>query len=246
MTDIRYSADNARYLTELIGEDNARNFFARNPEAAPGEEKAYPSTQPKPEAVATGGEAAGALGVEALGQQLINIQEQAAKLRTKQFEDAQAELKSRRYGPSLSERMFQLSAAFVAPTRQRGFAGMLGNVAPVLAQQSKEGRVADEDMAEKMRALQTKYDTGQLEDETAVISTRIKLAQLAEARRKASAPKIEQNRMTGAPTVIPNMESIARPKNDAEYDALEVGDWYIGYRGPGAGQPMRKLPPEED
>jgi hypothetical protein len=66
--------------------------------------------------------------------------------------DAQAKaLAEKRYGPSFSERMFQLSAALAQPTTRRGFGGILENVTPVLAAQQKaqrEGEISRKDALE--------------------------------------------------------------------------------------------------
>lgn len=63
--------------------------------------------------------------------------------------DAQAKaLAEKRYGPSFSERMFQLSAALAQPTSRRGFGGILENITPVLAAQQKaqrEGEISRKD-----------------------------------------------------------------------------------------------------
>jgi hypothetical protein len=68
--------------------------------------------------------------------------------------DAQAKaLAEKRYGPSFSERMFQLSAALAAPTSRRGFGGVLENITPVLAAQQKaqrEGEISRRDALEQL------------------------------------------------------------------------------------------------
>jgi hypothetical protein len=72
--------------------------------------------------------------------------------------DAQAKaLKEKRYGPSFSERMFQLSAAFATPTKRRGLGAVLSNVAPVLAAQERvkrEGEISRQEALEKLEADQ--------------------------------------------------------------------------------------------
>jgi hypothetical protein len=68
--------------------------------------------------------------------------------------DAQAKaLAEKRYGPSFSERMFQLSAALAQPTSRRGFGGVLANVAPVLQAQEqakREGEISRRDALDKL------------------------------------------------------------------------------------------------
>jgi hypothetical protein len=78
--------------------------------------------------------------------------------------DAQAKaLKEKRYGPSFSERMFQLSAAFATPTKRRGLGAVLGNVAPVLAAQERvkrEGEISRQEALEKLEADQLAQQMG--------------------------------------------------------------------------------------
>jgi hypothetical protein len=78
-----------------------------------------------------------------------NVQKAMAKIdalakQQKDRYDAQAlALAEKRYGPSFSERMFQLSAAFATPTKQRGLGAVLGNVSPVLAAQQQAKRAGE-------------------------------------------------------------------------------------------------------
>jgi len=78
-----------------------------------------------------------------------NVQKAMAKIdalakQQKDRYDAQAlALAEKRYGPLFSERMFQLSAAFATPTKQRGLGAVLGNVSPVLAAQQQAKRAGE-------------------------------------------------------------------------------------------------------
>ena len=78
-----------------------------------------------------------------------------AKEQTSRY-DAQAKaLAEKRYGPSFSERMFQLSAALAQPTSRRGFGGILENITPVLAAQQKaqrEGQINRQEALEQLEA----------------------------------------------------------------------------------------------
>lgn len=68
--------------------------------------------------------------------------------------DAQAKaLAEKRYAPSFSERMFQLSAALAAPTTRRGFGGILENISPVLAAQQKAQREGEISRREALEQL---------------------------------------------------------------------------------------------
>lgn len=61
------------------------------------------------------------------------------------------QIKERRYGPSESEKLLALSAAFFAPTTVRGFSGTMGNILPVL---QKFGEMKRTGEAEREEALQ--------------------------------------------------------------------------------------------
>lgn len=78
--------------------------------------------------------------------------------------DAQAKaLAEKRYGPSFSERMFQLSAALAKPTRRRGFGGILANVAPVLQAQEqakREGEISRRQALEQLKQDQLAVQMG--------------------------------------------------------------------------------------
>ena len=78
--------------------------------------------------------------------------------------DAQAKaIAEKRYGPSFSERMFQLSAALASPTSTRGFGGVMGNVMPVLQAQQKaqrEGELSRREALEKLDADRLAQEMG--------------------------------------------------------------------------------------
>ena len=75
----------------------------------------------------------------------------------KYYDDLTAKLMAQRAGSSFSERMYQLSSAFFAPTTTRGFSGVMGNVMPVLqAQQQaqRQGEVKRQDALNALTAAQ--------------------------------------------------------------------------------------------
>ncbi len=91
----------------------------------------------------------------------------------------------KRYAPSFSERMFQLSAALAAPTTRRGFGGVLENITPVLAAQEKarrEGEIS-------RRAALDKLDADRLAQQVGLakqgLSTSLAMAKLDAVARKA-------------------------------------------------------------
>lgn len=88
-------------------------------------------------------------------------------------------LEEKRYGPSFSERMFQLSAAFAAPTSTRGFGGVMANIMPVLAAQQKaqrEGEISRREALEQLEANRLTNRLGLARQDT---QTKIALARLA-------------------------------------------------------------------
>jgi len=72
---------------------------------------------------------------------------------TARYDAMEKALKEKRYGPSFSERMFQLSAALAAPTSRRGFGGVLENITPVLAAQQKAQREGEMSRREALEQL---------------------------------------------------------------------------------------------
>lgn len=71
----------------------------------------------------------------------------------KYYDDLATEIKQRRYGPSTSEKLFALSAAFAAPTDVRGFSGTMSNVLPVLQKFGELKRTGEEKRTEALQAL---------------------------------------------------------------------------------------------
>ena len=104
--------------------------------------------------------------------------------REKYYDRIAKALEEKRYGPSFSERMFQLSAAFAAPTSTRGFSGVMGNVMPVLAAQQKarrEGEISRREALEQLEANRLTNKLGLARQDT---QTKIALAKLNAAANK--------------------------------------------------------------
>jgi hypothetical protein len=72
----------------------------------------------------------------------------------KYYDDLTAKIMAQRTGPSFSERMYQLSAAFASPTSTRGFGGVMGNIMPVLQEQAKAQREGMNKRQDALSALQ--------------------------------------------------------------------------------------------
>ena len=97
----------------------------------------------------------------------------------KYYDDLTAKIMAKRTGPSFSERMYQLSAAFAAPTATRGFSGVMGNVMPVLQKQQeaqREGEVKRQDALSALQAAQLAQRAGLANQD---VTTAIAMANLA-------------------------------------------------------------------
>lgn len=69
------------------------------------------------------------------------------------YDNLANEIKQRRYGPSETEKLLALSAAFFQPTTVRGFSGTMSNVLPVLQKFGEMRRTGEEERAEALQAL---------------------------------------------------------------------------------------------
>ncbi len=104
--------------------------------------------------------------------------------------DAQAKaLAEKRYGPSFSERMFQLSAALAQPTTRRGFGAVLGNVAPVLQAQEQAKREGEISRREALEQLQNDRLAAQMGLAKQGLTTSLAMARLNAMKSKMPAMK---------------------------------------------------------
>jgi hypothetical protein len=87
-------------------------------------------------------------------QKYMTNLEKLAKQQTDRYDALEKALAEKRYGPSFSERMFQLSAALATPTAQRGIGGILANVTPVLQAQMQAKRQGELTRREALEKLQ--------------------------------------------------------------------------------------------
>ena len=108
----------------------------------------------------------------------------AAQKQADFYDRVEQEIRARRAGPTTSERLYELGAAMMAPTRVRGFSGTMGNILPVLQQQSQERRKGEESRQEALNALLE----GRMKGEQA-LAGRDLATQLAMARLTAAASK---------------------------------------------------------
>jgi hypothetical protein len=143
-------------------------------------------------------EETGALPYAAV-RKVMDARKEAAKARQAYYDDLTAKLAARQAGPSFSERMFQLSAAFAAPTSVRGFSGVMGNVLPVLQKQEqaqREGKIKREDALNALAAAQLGQQEELLGQE---LETEIELAKLIQPK---PAKAVGNTIIDGVPSVI--------------------------------------------
>jgi len=88
-------------------------------------------------------------------QRAMTTYEALAKEQTDRYGALEKALAEKRFAPSFSERMFQLSAALAQPTTRRGFGGILENITPVLAAQQKAQREGEISRKEALELLET-------------------------------------------------------------------------------------------
>jgi len=106
------------------------------------------------------------------------VEKKLANERETYYDKIAKALEEKRYGPSFSERMFQLSAAFAAPTSTRGFSGVMGNIMPVLASQQKAQREGEISRREALQQLEANRLTNKLGLAKQDTQTKIALAKL--------------------------------------------------------------------
>jgi hypothetical protein len=129
----------------------------------------------------------------------MEARKKAATARQAYYDDLTAKLADRQAGPSFSERMFQLSSAFFAPTSTRGFSGVMGNVLPVLQKQEqaqREGEIKRQDALNALTAAQLTQQEELLGQE---LDTEIELAKLT---RPKPSRVVGNTVIAGVPSVI--------------------------------------------
>lgn len=151
-----------------------------------------------------------------------SLQQQAAN-REKQFKDAEAAIREKRFGaPTTSEQLFALGAALLSPRRYRGFAGTLDNIVPVFGQMEKAQRSADTQREDVLEKLRREYLMGQ--DESAVAAARAEREALGKVLPSVvSATKPRVPRMGGT-TVIDGKVVVTMQDDEGMPYTVAVGD----------------------
>ena len=159
-----------------------------------------------------------------------------AKKQTDRYDALERAIAEKRYAPSFSERMFQLSAALAAPTSRRGFGGILDNITPVLAAQEKakrEGEISRREALEKLDADRLEQQVGLAKQG---LTTATAMARINSQRQPAEFGY--QLDAFGNIKEIP--KKVHRPKNEAEYATIPIGQYYVVPSGPNAGKVLVK------
>jgi hypothetical protein len=194
--------------------------------AAPGAaDPDNPAGDPRAALAALGANVDPALRAE-VNQHLANV----AHLSQQQLDEAKASINQQQLGPSLSERLFAISAALAQRTDQRGLGGVLGNVMPTVSKYADAARQARTARAQALAALQSKYTDQQIASENAGLGTTLKLAQISAAQAKANEPKMEMDQQGNVHMVTP-YAALPHTRTEADVLALPPGKQYIDSNG---------------
>jgi hypothetical protein len=137
----------------------------------------------------------------------------------KYYDDLTAKIMAQRTGPSFSERMYQLSAAFASPTSTRGFGGVMGNIMPVLQEQAKaqrEGLNKRQDALSALQAAQLAQRVGLANQDVTTATAMAKINAAANKPRSTASP------ITVGPDMVPRSRlygtTIKEPPQPAIYE----------------------------
>ena len=104
------------------------------------------------------------------------------------YDRMEKELLARRMGPTLSEKLLQMSAALLQPTTTRGFGASLANLMPVLQQQSQQRREGEISRADALQKLQLAQLAGRQDLAGKELDTQVALARISAAQNKPKNP----------------------------------------------------------
>lgn len=123
------------------------------------------------------------------------------------YEKVAERLAAQRMSPSMSEQLFQLSAALAQPTTVRGFSGVMANVMPVLQKQEEARRLGEIKRQDALDALTAQQLAGQSDLLKQEINAELSLAKLNAAAGKlpavVSGPNGPLEPQTGEPVKKP-------------------------------------------
>ncbi len=121
-------------------------------------------------------------------QKAMTAYEKLAAEQTARYDALEKALAEKRFAPSFSERMFQLSAALAQPTTRRGFGGILENITPVLAAQQKAQRQGEITRREALEQLQSNRLAQQVDLAKQGLTTATAMARIDAAAKKGTGP----------------------------------------------------------
>ena len=149
-----------------------------------------------------------------------------AKEQTDRYDALEKALKEKRYGPSFSERMFQLSAALATPTAQRGIGGILANVTPVLQAQMQAKRVGELTRREALEKLQNDRLEQQVGLAKQGLSTSLAMARLAK-QGSGTGQTYDQTRgiFVNRNNPRPTQNAYTDPKTNRTFVQWQDGYW---------------------
>lgn len=155
---------------------------------------------------------------------------------------AREALRNRRFAPSNSEKWLAIAAALGQPTRTGSFGESLGNLAQALGAQKAERRKFEQEA--EMLGLKYGLEAGtermRLAQARATEADRT-LRAAATAAAKAEAAKQPKYELDNYGNIKEVPKTVATPKTKAEFDALEIGTFYVVPAGKDAGKIVKKL-----
>jgi hypothetical protein len=123
-------------------------------------------------------------------QKAMTAYNKLATEQTARYDALERAIAEKRYAPSFSERMFQLSAALAQPTTRRGFGGVLENITPVLAAQQKAQREGNISRREALDKLDTDRLAQQVGLAKQGLTTSLAMAKIDATAKKSQEPKL--------------------------------------------------------
>jgi len=161
-------------------------------------------------------------------QASVNRRNKLAESYKKYYDDLTAKIMAQRTGPSFSERMYQLSAAFASPTGTRGFGGVMGNIMPVLQEQAKaqrEGMNKRQDALSALQAAQLGQQVGLANQDVTTALAMAKINATANKTPTLGSVIVEDgkvyDRISGEQIIQPNdvaYADLASDPSQANYD----------------------------
>lgn len=114
-------------------------------------------------------------GLASLYGDMGQAQERARGARLQLLQEATQALQQRRMGPDTAEKLYSISAALFAPTRTKGFSGMMSNLMPVAQQMRRTDREGEQSRQDALLSLRQKYQTAESESDVDAIRNKINL-----------------------------------------------------------------------